>query len=221
MIEPRLNLVRRIAGCPAEPLLGVFAGFHKPRRIGNRRRRQCLGGSCRCSNHGSRLPAHALNTPRPAVPERAPGTQSLKESEPLIANLPNEQSRIRFGRGGNCQRTNLAVHGRSDELLQSRCGTGISGIHPIVEYAIIDAGRKLIAGQRVPIVQPVDRFDLFLRRLPYVCGQARVGCAPVVPLVLSYAAGSASAGIAGIVIVSTLRNQGQGDAGRETVEFRR
>jgi hypothetical protein len=122
VIEPRLNLVRRIAGRPAEPLLGVFAGFHKPRRIGNRRRRQCLGGSCRCSNHGSRLPAHALNTPRPAVPERAPGTQSLKESEPLIANLPNERSRIRFGRGGNCQRTNLAVHGRSDELLQSRCG---------------------------------------------------------------------------------------------------
>ena len=60
--------------------------------------------------------------------------------------------------------------------------------HALVKHGIINAGWQVVAMQNIPVVLPVDRDDLILRRLPYVGRQAGMGLPPFIPIACRNAA---------------------------------
>ena len=152
-------------------------------------------------------------------PERAPGTQPLEEREPLIADLFTSKAASAWPR----RRLSADQSRRPRSFRRFAARPLQHGHFRNSPHSRIRSSRRRPEADRRPArsnkSQPVDRDDLFLRCLPYVCGQTRVGLAPHVPLPLDYAARSTSAGIAGIVVVSSLPLQGERDAGRKMVGF--
>ena len=154
------------------------------------------------ADHGERVRAHPVDPVGPAAAEGAPRGEPVQEGKPLVTDLLDERAGIHARGSRGRLRTDLAVDIGPDKALKHLGGAGDARIHPIVEYRVIDASRKIVGGKRSPIFLVIDREHLILRSLPHIGRQARMDASPVIPFALNHFARGASAGIARIIIIA-------------------
>lgn len=164
---------------------------HRDRRLSGQRlpnlgmrsrrgRRRHIGGECLADRHGRTRRHHQCGRPhladtsRPARPEHAPRLQTFQKAQAFVADRDDGVLRLGCLCRRDCCIIDPAGDGNSKDALQHLRRASGTGIHRIIEQAVIDARRQIIAADRVPVFGLIDVLCLGHLHAPHI-GRGGIG----------------------------------------------
>ena len=136
----------------------------------------------RLRRHAQADGAHLRHASAPAGAEHRPGLEVLQEREPFVVDRRDERFRIALGdRSQYLVVDQAGIVRQTENPAQHLAAAAGAGIHAVIEDAVIDASRELVAALRIPVLGAIDRIRIADLHRADVGGR-RIGL-PVAPIV--------------------------------------
>ena len=154
-------------GAGTTPLAGAGSCGHDRTR---RRHRACD----RTIGQLQRERLHLADTSAPTGAEHRPGLETLEEAQPFIVDRDDDRLGIALGdRFEDLVVDDAGVVRQTDDAAQHLAAAPNPAVHAVIEDAVVDARRKIVAALGRPVFRAIDGLGLVELHRPDV-GRGRV-----------------------------------------------